>query len=68
MVKNIFDIIRLDTWASADFFPGESKIFQEGGKNILFAYKPPKTYYFPQKSPKNIQGPPHVLPCGRLGH
>jgi len=24
-------------WASADFFPGEGKIFQGGGKNILFA-------------------------------
>jgi len=25
------------SWASADFFPGEGKIFQGGGKNILFA-------------------------------
>jgi len=30
-------IALISAWASADFFPGEGKIFQGGGKNILFA-------------------------------
>jgi len=32
-----------EAWASADFFPGEGKIFQGG-----------KSYYLPKKPPKNI--------------
>jgi len=61
------------TWASADFFPGEGKIFQGGGKNILFDEKTPKKLLFSSKKCKNIlfrsarggQGPPLALPCGR---
>ena len=42
-----YNFVTLDkvlSWASADFLPGEGKIFQgeEGGKSILFAY-----YYLP---------------------
>ncbi len=30
--------VQVQTWASADFFPGEGKIFPGGGgQNILFA-------------------------------
>jgi len=39
LYKNIFGAVKSvfndHPWASADFFPGEGKIFQ-GGKNILF--------------------------------
>ncbi len=61
------------SWASADFFPGEGKIFQGGQKhticlkapkNILFSSKKvKKTYYFGR--PGGDQGPPLALPCGR---
>ena len=52
------------------FFPGEGKIFQVGGKNILFALKTLKRYYFPQKhtilaGQGGGQEPPLALPCGR---
>jgi len=63
-------IIDSKAWASADFFPGE-------GKNILFALKNPKRYYFSRSKSENIifcpakgggeggQEPPLALPCGR---
>jgi len=34
--QKIFSVA-VGSWASADFFPGEGKIFQGGGQNILFA-------------------------------
>jgi len=66
----------LKPWASADFFPGEGKIFQGGGgKNILFALKTPKnilfsskkkskTYYFGR--PGGVKGP--LLPSPADAH
>jgi len=61
------------SWASADFFPGEGKIFQGGAKTYHLPKKHLKTYYFLLKKSKNIlfwlarggQGPPLALPCGR---
>jgi len=61
------------SWASADFFPGEGKIFQGGAKTYYLPKKHLKTYYFSLKKSKNIlfwparggQGPPLALPCGR---
>jgi hypothetical protein len=52
-VTHTCTVFGLRPWASADFFPGEGKVFQ-GGNNILFALKMPKniqfsfkkTYYF----------------------
>jgi hypothetical protein len=43
------------SWASADFFPGESKNFpRAGGKNLLFALKITKKILFvPKKSKKH---------------
>jgi len=34
------------SWASADFFPGEGKIFQGGAKTYYLPKKHLKTYYF----------------------
>jgi len=42
------------TWASADFFPGEGKIFHGGAKTYYLPKKHLKTYYFPLKRSKNI--------------
>jgi len=71
--KYVLKCGELTSWASADFFSGEGKIFQVGGKNILFALKTPKNILFSSKKVKNIlfwparggQGPPLALPCGR---
>jgi len=41
------------SWASADFFPGEGKIFQGGGKNILFAQKTLKKIFSTKKFEKH---------------
>ncbi len=64
----------LGTWASADFFPGEDKIFQGEGetyylhkKHIIFLKKNLKTYYFwPAKGEGGggyfEKGPPFAAP------
>ena len=36
----------LEAWASADFFPGEGKIFQGGAKTYYLPNKHQKRYYF----------------------
>jgi len=36
----------MGAWASADFFPGEGKIFQGGAKTYYLPKKHLKTYYF----------------------
>jgi len=62
-------------WASADFFPGEGKIFQGGGqkhticpkntkKDTIFVLKSQKTYYFGQ--PGGVKGP--LLPSPADAH
>ncbi len=62
------------SWASADFFPGEGKIFQGGAKIYYLPIKCLKTYNFLSKKSKKhtilvSQGggamPPLALPCGR---
>ncbi len=42
----------MKTWASADFFPGEGKIFQGGAKTYYLPKKHLKTFYFPLKKVK----------------
>jgi hypothetical protein len=64
------------SWASADFFPGEGKNFPGGARTYFLPKKQRKRYYFSQKSLKTYyfwpalagqggQEPPLALPCGR---
>ena len=68
------DLCTLSPWASADFFPGEGKIFQGGGqKHTICPKNTKKDTIFVLKSQKHTilasqgggQGPPLALPCGR---
>jgi hypothetical protein len=54
--KSLKYICRLGPWASADFYPGEGKIFRGAGrgKSYYLPKKCPKTYYFLSKKSKNI--------------
>ena len=58
-------LLTVFTWASADFFPGEGKIFhwpKKHLKKILFSSKKvKKTYYFDRPGG---HGPPLALHCG----